>query len=135
MPQAPLRSQRSALAAHPATSAAIALLVAADIFLVLWALLAGWLAGMVFGTIAAYDVASPTASHWAGSSDIEFGHTIYIGISAVVLNLVITVVLTVVLRAVRAPDGVDETLPHQYTADPDEAPAPAPAGVGAQPAV
>ena len=35
MTQAPLRSWRSALAAHPVTSAAIALLVAADIFLIL----------------------------------------------------------------------------------------------------
>ncbi|HEX3711394.1 MAG TPA: sodium:solute symporter [Trebonia sp.] len=99
-----------------------------------WALLTGWLAGMVFGTLAAYNVASPTSSHWAGSSDIEFGHTVYIGISAVILNLVIVVVLTPVLKAVRAPEGPDETLPHQYTADPEDAPAPVPAGVGAQPA-
>jgi hypothetical protein len=28
------------------------------------------------------------------------------------------------------PEGIDETLPHQYTADPEAAPAPAPAGVG-----
>jgi solute:Na+ symporter, SSS family len=96
-----------------------------------WALLAGWLAGMLYGTIAAYNVATPVASHWAGSSDIVFGHTIYIGISAVILNLVIAVVLTPALRAVRAPEGSDETLPHQYTADPDQAPVPAPAGVGA----
>jgi SSS family solute:Na+ symporter len=96
-----------------------------------WALLPGWLAGMVFGTVAAYNVASPTASHWAGSSDIEFGHTVYIGVSAVLLNLVISVLLTLVLRAARVPQGTDETLPHQYTADPDEKPARAPAGVGA----
>jgi solute:Na+ symporter, SSS family len=99
-----------------------------------WALLAGWAAGMIFGTIAAYNVASPTTSHWAGSSDIEFGHTIYIGISAVILNLVIAVALTFVLKAVRAPAGTDETLPHQYTADHADVPAPAPAGVGADPA-
>jgi solute:Na+ symporter, SSS family len=97
-----------------------------------WALLAGWLAGMVFGTIAAYNVSSPTASHWAGSSDIEFGHTIYIGLTAVLLNLVIAVILTPVLRAVRVPEGTDETLPQQYLADPDQAPAPVPAGVAAQ---
>jgi SSS family solute:Na+ symporter len=96
-----------------------------------WALLPGWLAGMVFGTLAAYNVASPTASHWAGSSDIELGHTVYIGISALILNLVITVVLTLILRAARVPQGTDETLPHQYTADPDQGPAAAPAGVGA----
>jgi solute:Na+ symporter, SSS family len=95
-----------------------------------WALLTGWLAGMVFGTIAAYKVATPTASHWAASSDIEFGHSIYIGLSAVVLNLVIAVVLTLVLRAAKVPEGTDETLPHQYTTDPEKAPAAVPAGVG-----
>jgi SSS family solute:Na+ symporter len=98
-----------------------------------WALLTGWLAGMVFGTLAAYNVSSPTASHWAASSDIEFGHTIYIGLSAVVLNLVISVVLTLVLRGARVPEGTDETLPEQYTADPEQAPAPTPAAVGATP--
>ena len=98
-----------------------------------WALLTGWLAGMVFGTLAAYNVSSATASHWAASSDIEFGHTIYIGLSAVVLNLVIAVVLTLILRAARVPEGTDETLPEQYTADPEQAPAPAPAAVGATP--
>jgi SSS family solute:Na+ symporter len=94
-----------------------------------WALLTGWLAGMAFGTIAAYKVSSATASHWAGASDIEFGHTIYIGLSAVALNLVIAVVLTLVFKAVKVPEGTDETLPHQYTADPDKTPAPVPAGV------
>jgi len=98
-----------------------------------WALLAGWLAGMAFGTLAAYNVSSATASHWAASSDIEFGHTIYIGLSAVVLNLVIAVVLTPILRAARVPEGTDETLPEQYTADPEQAPAPTPAEVGATP--
>ena len=42
-------------------------------------------------------------------------------------------ILTLVLRAARVPEGADETLPHQYTADPAQAPAPvpAPAGIGA----
>jgi SSS family solute:Na+ symporter len=95
-----------------------------------WALLAGWAAGMIYGTIAAYNVKNATTSHWAGSSDIVFGHTIYIGLTAVILNLVVAVVLTLVLRATRVPEGTDETLPHQYTADPAAA-APKPAGVGA----
>jgi SSS family solute:Na+ symporter len=95
-----------------------------------WALAAGWAAGMIFGTVAAYNVATPATSHWAGSSDIIWGHTVYIGISAVLINLVIAVVLTPVLRAVKAPEGSDETLPHQYTADPERAPAPTPAAVG-----
>ncbi len=94
-----------------------------------YALLAGWLAGMIFGTIAAYKVATPTASHWAGSVDTIFGHTIYIGLSAIILNLAVSVVLTLVFRAARVPAGADETLPHQYTADHVEGPALAPAGV------
>ena len=95
-----------------------------------WALLTGWLAGMIFGTIAAYNVSSATASHWAASSDIEFGHSIYIGLSAVIINLVVSVVLTLVLRAAKVPQGTDETLPEEYTADPPGAPARVPAGVG-----
>jgi solute:Na+ symporter, SSS family len=95
-----------------------------------WALLAGWLAGMLFGTIAAYKSASPTVSHWASSSDIELGHSVYIGFTATVLNIVIAVVLTLIFRAAKVPQGADETLPHQYTADPETAPVPTPAGVG-----
>ena len=97
-----------------------------------WALLTGWAAGMIYGTLAAYNVKNATTSHWAGSSDIVFGHSIYIGITAIIINTVIAVILTLVLRAARVPEGTDETLPHQYTADPKEAPAPVPAGVGAQ---
>jgi SSS family solute:Na+ symporter len=99
-----------------------------------YALLAGWLAGMAFGTIAAYKSASPTVSHWASSSDIEFGHTVYIGLSAVIINLIIAVVLTVIFRAAKVPQGADETLPHHYTADPADLPAPTPAGIGLGPA-
>jgi solute:Na+ symporter, SSS family len=95
-----------------------------------WALLAGWLGGMVFGTIAAYKVATPTTSHWAGSVDIEFGHTVYIGLSAFILNVAITLVLTLIFSAARVPAGADETLPHQYTADPAAAPVPVPAAPG-----
>jgi solute:Na+ symporter, SSS family len=96
-----------------------------------WALLTGWAAGMIFGTIAAYQVATPTASHWAGASDIEFGHTVYIGLSAVIMNLVIAAVLTLILRTLKVPAGSDETRPEEYTADPEQAPARTPAGVGA----
>ena len=96
-----------------------------------YALLLGWLAGMVFGTIAAYKSASPTVSHWASSSDIELGHSVYIGFSALLINVVIAVILTLIFRAAKVPQGADETLPHQYTMDPAEAPAVAPAGVGA----
>jgi SSS family solute:Na+ symporter len=95
-----------------------------------WALIAGWLAGMIFGTVAAYNVsAPPTATHWGGSSDIIWGHSVYIGFAAFILNLVIAVVLTPILRALKAPGGTDETQPHQYTAAAEGSPAPVPAGV------
>jgi SSS family solute:Na+ symporter len=95
-----------------------------------WALLLGWLAGEIFGTIAAYKVATPTTSHWAGSTDLEFGHSVYIGLSALILNVAIVLILTLVFKMARVPEGADETLPQQYTADPVPAPAPAPAEVG-----
>ncbi|MFD7920156.1 monocarboxylate uptake permease MctP [Streptomyces sp. NPDC059740] len=87
-----------------------------------WALLAGWAVGMVYGTAAAFGVASPTQKHFGGSSaEIPgIGEIGYIGLTAFVLNVVVTVVLTFVLRAVKAPDGVDETVPSDYTADSDD---------------
>lgn len=74
-----------------------------------WALLGGWAVGMVYGTVAAYGVASPTQKHFGGSSDEipGIGEIGYIGLTAFVLNVLVTVVLTFVLRAVKAPDGVD----------------------------
>jgi SSS family solute:Na+ symporter len=92
-----------------------------------YALLAGWLAGMIYGTIAAYNVSTPTTSHWAGSVNTLWGHTYYIGLSAIILNIAVSAVLTLILKAVRVPAGTDETLSHQYTADPVDAKAPAPA--------
>jgi len=64
-------------------------------------------------------VASPTQKHFGGSSaEIPgLGETGYIGMTAFVLNVLVTVVLTVVLRAFKAPDGVDETRPEDYTKD------------------
>ncbi|MFF3602210.1 monocarboxylate uptake permease MctP [Streptomyces sp. NPDC002463] len=88
-----------------------------------WALLAGWAVGMVYGTAAAYGVASPTQKHFGGSAaEIPgIGEIGYIGLTAFVLNVLVTVVLTFVLKAVKAPEGVDETSPEDYTADAGDA--------------
>ncbi|MFH8678669.1 monocarboxylate uptake permease MctP [Streptomyces lydicus] len=88
-----------------------------------WALLAGWAVGMLYGTLAAYGVASPTQKHFGGSSaEIPgIGEIGYIGLTAFALNVVVTVVLTFALRAAKAPDGVDETSPADYTADAGDA--------------
>jgi SSS family solute:Na+ symporter len=84
-----------------------------------WALLAGWAVGMLYGTVAAYNVSSPTQKHFGGSNDTIplIGEIGYIGFTAFVLNMVVTVGLTFVLRALKAPDGPDETHPSDYTAD------------------
>jgi solute:Na+ symporter, SSS family len=101
-----------------------------------WALLIGWAAAMVYGTIQAYRVPVPGQknSHWGGSTAPVFGHIIYIAIAAFVLNVVIAIILTLIFRAVRLPGGSDETLPHQYLANPASGPAaqvPAAAAAGA----
>ncbi|MFB7505902.1 sodium:solute symporter family protein, partial [Streptomyces broussonetiae] len=84
-----------------------------------WALLTGWAVGMIYGTVAAYGVASPTQKHFGGSSkEIPgIGEIGYIGFTAFVLNVAVTVVLTLVLKALKAPEGIDETKPEDYTAD------------------
>lgn len=91
-----------------------------------WALLAGWAAGMAYGTWKAYDQSSPSQSHFGGNSDTIpwIGKIGYIGLTAFVLNVVIAVVLTLVLRAVKAPAGTDETVMSDYTAEPGEPGAP-----------
>ena len=86
-----------------------------------WALLAGWAVGMVYGTLVAYNnpkVGDP-GSHF-GSPLNEFPTTetlVYIGFTALVLNLLVTVALTLALRAAGVDEGTDATSPEDYGAD------------------
>jgi SSS family solute:Na+ symporter len=85
-----------------------------------WGLLAGWAAAMVYGTIRAYQQINPATGKHFGSSvgPIELiGQSGYIALTAFVLNVIVAAVLTAVLRAVKAPDGDDVTLPEDYRAD------------------
>ena len=85
-----------------------------------WALLAGWAVGIAFGTASAYSVINPvTRAHFGGSlAPIPgTGFTVYIAVSAFVLNLVVAVVLTLVLRALKVPQGEDKTRRSDYGAD------------------
>jgi solute:Na+ symporter, SSS family len=84
-----------------------------------WALLAGWAVGMIYGTVSAYQQSSLITKHFGRSLDeVPFiGKLGYIAMTAFVLNLIVTVVLTFVLRAMKTPDGVDETEPSDYYAD------------------
>jgi SSS family solute:Na+ symporter len=84
-----------------------------------WALLAGWAVAMVYGTWKAYGVASPATAHFGGSTaNIGLiGQIGYIGLTAVVLNVVVAVVGTFALRAINVPAGADVTDSDDYHAD------------------
>jgi solute:Na+ symporter, SSS family len=88
-----------------------------------YALLAGWAAAMVYGTIEAYQVINPvTGKHFGGSlGEIPgLGELGYIAMTAFVLNVVIAVVLSAVLNAAKVTNGRDETIPFDYVADSDD---------------
>jgi SSS family solute:Na+ symporter len=89
-----------------------------------WALLLGWAAAMVYGTIVAYNqpVAGEPGTHFGASTAAVpwLGDTVYIAITAFVINVVVAVVATVVFRALHLPDGKDETSPADYLADSPE---------------
>jgi SSS family solute:Na+ symporter len=85
-----------------------------------WALLAGWAAGMLYGTLAAYHQKSAITQHFAASlATFPFTHTkVYIAGSALVINIVVAIVLTLALRAIKAPVGADATTPDDYYSEP-----------------
>ncbi|WP_136610322.1 monocarboxylate uptake permease MctP [Sinomonas albida] len=85
-----------------------------------WALLIGWAVGIIFGTVSAYNVVNPTTKqHFGGSlapipgTDV----TVYIAVTAFVLNLLVAVVLTLVFRGLKVPQGRDLTRASDYGAD------------------
>jgi SSS family solute:Na+ symporter len=84
-----------------------------------WALLVGWAAGMVYGTVKAYGVASPTSKHFGGSlaNVPALGDLGYIAMTAFVLNVLVAVVLTVLLRLGKVGNGTDRTVTSDYYAD------------------
>lgn len=84
-----------------------------------WALLAGWAVAMVYGTVKAYNVSSPTVPHFAGSlAPMELiGQLGYIAFTAFVINIIVAVVLTPILRALKSPEGEDRTVTADYFVD------------------
>ena len=85
-----------------------------------WALLAGWAAGMLYGTVEAYQVINPvTGQHFGGSLALIPGldQMGYIAMTAFAINLVIAVVLSLVLNAAKVTNGADETAAGDYFAD------------------
>jgi Na+/proline symporter len=85
-----------------------------------WGLLAGWLVGMVYGTITAYNVVNPvTGAHFAGSVSLipVIGELGYIALTAFALNTIVSAAVTVVMDLAKVPRGHDETTKGDYFAD------------------
>nr|WP_242625338.1 sodium:solute symporter [Krasilnikovia cinnamomea] len=87
-------------------------------------LIAGWVAGMGLGMWMLYQIPNAAGrKHFGGSAFplSEFGfdtkRTIYVGLVAVFVNLLVAVVTTLILRAAKTPDGVDGTVADDYFAD------------------
>ncbi len=81
-----------------------------------WALLAGWATAMTYGTVMAYRQPNAVTKHF-GSSTAFFPFTdtkVYIGVTALLINILVAVVLTVLLRLGRVPAGTDATVPSDY---------------------
>ncbi len=93
-----------------------------------WGLLAGWAVGLAVGLSMLYDTPNPVSgkAHFGGSLyllsklGVDVKSTIYPGVVALALNVVVAVVVTLVLRAVRAPRGEDTTHPRDYELDADD---------------
>jgi SSS family solute:Na+ symporter len=85
-----------------------------------WALLAGWAAGMIYGTVVAYGFCTACTTRAFGNALAVvpgLGRAGYIGLTAFVVNVVVVVVLTVIFRAVKLSNGTDITKQSDYFAD------------------
>jgi SSS family solute:Na+ symporter len=85
------------------------------------ALLAGWAVGMTYGTLTAYLTVNPaTGGHFGGSLaelPIPGDHHGYTALTALALNLVVSVALTVAVRLTDAGPTADRTRAADYHAD------------------
>lgn len=94
-----------------------------------WALVAGIFAGLATGLAMLYQIPQRGADgavireHFGGSAwplsniGIDTDSTIYVGVVALAVNLLVAAVLTPVLRGGGVPDGTDRTREHDYVAD------------------
>ncbi|MEU7478571.1 monocarboxylate uptake permease MctP [Lentzea sp. NPDC042327] len=99
-----------------------------------YGLIAGWVAGMGYGMWLLYNIGNPAIgkAHFAGSAlplgklSIfgwhPFGAStvqIYVGIVALVVNLLVAVIATLIARKAGVSNGVDHTDPSDYHVDED----------------
>jgi solute:Na+ symporter, SSS family len=101
-----------------------------------WALLAGWAVGLGSGLWMLYDTPNAVTgkAHFGGAqyalSKLPFfgdttTTTVYTGMIALALNLLIVVVGSLILNALNAPRGEDVTEPEDYLAEVEPEPLPA----------
>jgi SSS family solute:Na+ symporter len=103
-----------------------------------WALLAGWAAGLTTGMIMLYKTPNPlTGKEHFGGAQYALSHfgwdtkvTIYTGMLALAVNLVVTAVGSLILRAAHAPEGTDETHAADYHFEADDGVRPLPVSPG-----
>jgi SSS family solute:Na+ symporter len=90
------------------------------------ALGAGLVAGLFVGIAMLYNIpqVGPNGvvvkEHFGGSLQEVAGFPVYVGLLALLVNLMVCVGGTVLLRTMRAPAGFDETRPDDYSADVDD---------------
>ncbi|MEV0587218.1 monocarboxylate uptake permease MctP [Nonomuraea sp. NPDC050310] len=88
-------------------------------------LLAGWALGLGSGLWMLYTIPNPASGkqHFGGSAfslgtlGFDTKTTVYAGILALAVNLIVAALVTVVLRALNVADGVDATKRDEYFAD------------------
>src|SRR5215210_4590670 len=87
-----------------------------------WGLLAGWAVGLAAGMYMLYDTPNPVTGkvHFGGAQyalsnfGIDTKTTLYTGLIALTLNLVVAFVVTGIVRATNGPVFEDRTSPHDY---------------------
>ncbi|MFL5796433.1 MAG: monocarboxylate uptake permease MctP [Actinomycetota bacterium] len=88
-----------------------------------WALLLGWLAGLVAGTWMAYSVPNPAKgqAHFGGSvyewNFLGLHFSAYHGLIALCINVAVVLVAGGILALVRVPRGEDRTQPEDFEAE------------------
>ncbi|WP_424183545.1 monocarboxylate uptake permease MctP [Actinokineospora sp. G85] len=98
----------------------------------IWGMIAGWVVGMGWGMFLLYTIPNPAAgkAHFGGSA-LPLGNLnlfgwhpfggstvqIYVGIIALVSNLLVAVVVTAIARKVKVFNGIDQTSPQDYHVD------------------
>ncbi len=100
-----------------------------------WGLIAGWVVGMGWGVYLLYTIPAATGKGHFGGSALALGKLslfgwhpfgastvqIYVGVVALIANLVVAVVATAIVRAFRVPETPDETSGSDYHADAEPA--------------